>query len=187
MRTLAERLIDQNGAYTKKHLDDILVAVLNSMNTSTYTYGRSPCQAVFGRIPRPVGDIVSDQHALTISPQANEEQGALRHELLRAEALSALAQFSASQAVKRALLRKTRNQKDPNQLQPGQAVAYWRMSGKTRQHKRGAWNLARFLAWDPDQKSACFRSENIQCESEQHRLDQQVDGKVGHPVRRTSS
>ena len=56
--------------------------------------------------------------------------------------------------MKRALLRKTRTQQDLHALLPGQAVAYWRMSGKTRQHKRGAWNLARFLAWDPDKKSA---------------------------------
>eukprot|EP00434_Breviolum_minutum_P022664 symbB.v1.2.020001.t1/scaffold1659.1/size107071/3 len=154
MRTLAERLIDQNGAVRRDELDDILVAVLHSMNSSTYSYGRSPCQAVFGRIPRPVGDLISDGQALTISPQVQREQGALQPEILRAEALSALAQFSASQAVKRALLRKTRTQHDLHALQPGQAVAYWRMSGKTRQHKRGAWNLARFLAWDPDKKSA---------------------------------
>ena len=154
MRTLAERLIDQNGAVRRDELDDILVAVLHSMNSSTYSYGRSPCQAVFGRIPRPVGDLISDGQALTISPQVHREQGALQPEILRAEALSALAQFSASQAVKRALLRKTRTQHDLHALQPGQAVAYWRMSGKTRQHKRGAWNLARFLAWDPDKKSA---------------------------------
>ena len=154
MRTLAERLIDQNGSIRREELDDILVAVLHSMNTSTYSYGRSPCQAVFGRIPRPVGDLISDGQALTVSPQVHREQGALQPEILRAEALSALAQFSASQAVKRALLRKTRTQQDLHALQSGQAVAYWRMSGKTRQHKRGAWNLARFLAWDPDKKSA---------------------------------
>ena len=69
MRTLAERLIDQTGAVTRHDLDLILTAVLNSMNTSTYAYGRSPCQAVFGRIPRPIGDILSDQTALSISPQ----------------------------------------------------------------------------------------------------------------------
>lgn len=130
MRTLAERLIDQNGATKKADLDDILVAVLHSINTSTYSYGRSPCQAVFGRIPRPVGDILSDNQALTISPQAHLGPGTLKPELLRAEALTALAQFSASQAVKRAILRKTRAQKDLSDLLPGQAVAYWRMSGK---------------------------------------------------------
>ena len=74
MRTLAERLIDQTGAVTRHDLDLILTAVLNSMNTSTYTYGRSPCQAVFGRIPRPIGDILSDQTALSISPQLHPEQ-----------------------------------------------------------------------------------------------------------------
>ena len=69
MRTLAERLIDQNAAVTRRQLDEILVAVVFSMNSSTYTYGRSPYQAVFGRIPQPVGDILSDSKALTISTQ----------------------------------------------------------------------------------------------------------------------
>ena len=153
MRTLAERLIDQNAAVTRRQLDEILVAVVFSMNSSTYTYGRSPYQAVFGRIPRPVGDILSDSKALTISTQPHPEQHALQPEILRAEALSALAQFAASQAVKRAMLRKTRNQNDLSQLLPGQTVAFWRMSGKSRQHKKGSWNLARFLAFDPDKKS----------------------------------
>lgn len=153
MRTLAERLIDQNAAVTRKQLDEILVSVVFSMNSSTYTYGRSPYQAVFGRIPRPVGDILSDSKALTISTQPHPEQHSLQPEILRAEALSALAQFTASQAVKRAMLRKTRNQNDLSQLLPGQTVAFWRMSGKSRQHKKGSWNLARFLAFDPDRKS----------------------------------
>eukprot|EP00438_Fugacium_kawagutii_P011147 Skav200228 [mRNA] locus=scaffold2352:155227:163374:+ [translate_table: standard] len=153
MRTLAERLIDQNAIYTRQQLDEVLIATLHSMNSSTYQYGRSPFQAAFGRIPRPVGDILSDNKALVISPQAQQQHQALQPELLRAEAIAALAQFSASQAVKRAMLRKTRNQNDLNQLQPGQTVAFWRMSGKSRQHKRGSWNLARFLAFDPDKKS----------------------------------
>ena len=153
MRTLAERLIDQNGTVIRHDLDHILTAVLNSMNTSTYTYGRSPCQAVFGRVPRPIGDILSDQTALSISPQLHPEQQSFQPELLRAEALTALAQFSASQAVRRALLRKIRNQGDPT-IEPGQTIAYWRQQGRSRQHKRGAWNLARFLALDPDRESA---------------------------------
>ena len=153
MRTLAERLIDQNAVVDRRHLDEVLIAVLFSMNSSTYSYGRSPYQAVFGRVPRPVGDILSDNKALSISAQLHPEQHAVRPELLRAEAITALAQFTASQAVKRALLRKTRNQNDLSHLLPGQTVAFWRMSGKSRQHKKGSWNLARFLAFDPDKKS----------------------------------
>ena len=153
MRTLAERLIDQNAVLDKKHLNEILPAVLFSMNSSTYTYGRSPYQAVFGRIPRLVGDLVSDNKALAISTQPHPEQHAIRPELLRAEAIAALAQFTASQAVKRALLSKTRNMNELSHLQPGQTIAFWRMQGKSRQHKKGSWNLGRFLALDPDKKS----------------------------------
>lgn len=108
---------------------------------------------MFGRIPRPVGDLISDSKALTISPQLHPEQQVLQPKFLRAEAWTALAQFSASQAVKRAILRRTPNQTDLSALQPGEAVAFWRMSGKSRQHKRGSWNLASFLAFDPDRKS----------------------------------
>lgn len=145
MRTLAERLIDQNAVLDKKHLNEILPAALFSMNSSTYTYGRSPYQAVFGRIPRLVGDLVSDNKSLAISTQTHPEQHAIRPELLRAEAITALAQFTASQAVKS--LRKTRNMNELSHLQPGQTIAFWRMQGKSRQH------LGRFLAFDPDKKS----------------------------------
>jgi len=100
-----------------------------------------------------VGDLISDSKAMTISPQLHPEQQVLQPKLLRAEAWTALAQFSASQAVKRTILRRTPNQTDLSALQPGEAVAFWRMSGKSRQHKRGSWNLARFLAFDPDRKS----------------------------------
>ena len=151
LRSLAERLIDQHGVSTVEGLQDVLVACIFSLNSSTYSHGRSPYQAVFGRIPRPVGDLLSDSRALTITN--TDHDPALRPELLRAEAITALMQISSSQAVKRALLRKTRNQNDLANLQPGQAVAYWRLQGRSRQHKKGSWCLARFLAYDPDKKS----------------------------------
>ena len=151
LRLLAERLIDQHGVSTVEGLQDVLVACIFSLNSSTYSHGRSPYQAVFGRIPRPVGDLLSDNRALTITN--TDHDPALRPELLRAEAITALMQISSSQAVKRALLRKTRNQNDLANLQPGQAVAYWRLQGRSRQHKKGSWCLARFLAYDPDKKS----------------------------------
>ena len=81
------------------------------------------------------------------------EQQALRPEVLRADALKALAEHSASTSLKRALLRKTRHQQDLHQLQPGQPIAFWRWSGRSRQHKRGAWSLARFVSVDPHGKS----------------------------------
>eukprot|EP00439_Symbiodinium_sp_Y106_P057908 s106_g8.t1 len=150
MRSLAERIIDERGVHSIEELNTVLPAVTFSMNASTYSYGRSPFQAVFGRVPRPLGDLSSDPRALVLTPQAGEKR--LAPELLRADALKALAEFNASSAVKRALLRKTKHQ-DPSDFQAGQPLAYWRWSGRSRQHKKGAWNLGRFLSTDPDRKS----------------------------------
>ena len=150
MRSLVERLVDHHGITSREVLDDAITAATFSLNSSTYTYGRSPFQAVFGRIPRPLGDLVSDEKALVISPSKDEHQ--LRPELLRAEATTTLMQLSASQAVRRGLLRKTRQQQELH-MQPGQTIAFWRWQGRARQHKRGSWSLGRFLAYDPDRKS----------------------------------
>ena len=69
-------------------------------------------------------------------------------------AVSNLMQLTSKQAVKRAILRKTRNQVELSSLLPGQPIAFWRWSTRARQHKRGAWCLGRFLALDPDKRSA---------------------------------
>ena len=69
-------------------------------------------------------------------------------------------QHTASSHIKRALLRKTRHQVDLRSLQPGQPVAFWRWSGHSRQHKKGAWALARFVSVDPDGKSAWIQINN---------------------------
>ncbi|CAE7210134.1 TY5A [Symbiodinium sp. KB8] len=149
LRSIVERIVDEKGIATADLLDQCLAAATHTMNASTYSFGRSPYQAVFGKIPRPLGDLLSDPLSLVISP----EQQALRPEVLRADALKALAEHSASTSLKRALLRKTRHQQDLHQLQPGQPIAFWRWSGRSRQHKRGAWSLARFVSVDPDGKS----------------------------------
>ena len=151
MRSLVERLVDHHGITSREALDEAIVAATFSLNSSTYSHGRSPFQAVFGRIPRPLGDLLSDEKALVLSPVQDEH--IFRPELLRAEATTALMQLNTSQAVRRGLLRKTRNQQELHQLQPGQTVAFWRWQGRARQHKRGSWSLGRFLAFDPDKKS----------------------------------
>eukprot|EP00439_Symbiodinium_sp_Y106_P035642 s1978_g4.t1 len=150
MRSLAERVIDERGVHSVAELNMVLPAIVFSMNSCTYSYGRSPYQAVFGRVPRPLGDLSSDPRALVLSPGDNDKR--LAPELLRADALKALAEFNASSAVKRALLRKTRHQESAD-YQPGQPLAYWRWSGRSRQHKKRAWSLGRFLSVDPDRKS----------------------------------
>ena len=168
LRSIVERIVDERGIATQAELDQCLVAATFTMNSCTYSHGRSPYQAVFGRIPRPLGDLLSDPLSLVISP----EQQVLRPEILRADAMKALAEHTASSHIKRALLRKTRHQIDLNRLQPGQPIAFWRWSGRSRQHKRGAWSLARFVSVDPDGKSiwAQVNTTTIKIASNQLRM-----------------
>ena len=152
LRTICEKMIDEHGVSTRENLEDILAAALFALNSSTYTHGRSPFQCVFGRVPRPIGDLVSDPNSLVVS--YNADQHLLQPELLRAEAITNLMQVTSQQAVKRAILRKTKNQTEISSLLPGQPIAFWRWSTRARQHKKGAWCLGRFLALDPDKRSA---------------------------------
>ena len=150
LRTICEKMIDEHAVSTREHLEDILAAALFALNSSTH--GRSPFQCVFGRVPRPIGDLISDPNSLVVS--YNADQHLLQPEILRAEAVSSLMQLTSQQAVKRAILRKTKNQTEISTLLPGQPIAFWRWSTRARQHKKGAWCLGRFLALDPDKRSA---------------------------------
>ena len=60
LRSIVERIIDEKGIATADLLDQCLAAATHTMNASTYSFGRSPYQAVFGKIPRPLGDLLSD-------------------------------------------------------------------------------------------------------------------------------
>ena len=39
-------------------------------------------------------------------------------------------------------------------------MAFWRWSGRSRQHKKGAWCLGRFLSLDPDRRSIWVQVNN---------------------------
>ena len=155
VRTLAERLIDQNGATKKTDLDDILVAVLHSINTSTYSYGRSPCQAVFGRIPRP-----SWRHSVRqpgLDNLTTSTSGAWDTQTRTVEGLK-LWRLLPNFQLRRQWSGPSWGRHAPRKIfltfyldKPWHTGAWVARLDST---KRGAWNLARFLAWDPDKKSA---------------------------------
>ena len=63
MRSLVERVVDERGVAKREELDQCLVAVLRTINSCTFSHDRSPAQAVFGRVARPLGDLVSDHVA----------------------------------------------------------------------------------------------------------------------------
>ena len=156
LRDIMERIIDAEAIFNADDFDQAIEAATHALNSMTYSHGRPPYMAVFGQIPRIGSGLLQDDTALICHP---DQIGTVRPDVLRAEAIKALADINTSQALRRALLRKTAasHQRD---LLPGQNCAYWRWQvpkGKSTK-KKGAWIVARFLSYDPDNKSAWVHS-----------------------------
>ena len=68
LRVIMEKLIDQWAAQTEDDVEYLLTPALHALNSSTFTRGRTAYQAVFGRVPRLPGGIITDDNAITSSP-----------------------------------------------------------------------------------------------------------------------
>ena len=146
LRMLLERIVDSMPCMQGSDIDLALVSALQAKNSATWSSGRPPYIAAFGKIPRFGVDLLSDPRALVSGSNRSEAQQ--QSALMRCEALKALAEASASSTLRRALLRKSAQQLQL-EPQPGSLLAYWRWT--TRSHrKRGGYRIARYLGRDPD-------------------------------------
>ena len=155
LRQIAERLIDERACADGASLDDVMVASTQAVNSSVATKGRTPYQAVFGRLPRFPGDLLGDERALLANYDATLA------EELRSSAIRVIAETRASHTIRRALLRKTATSREEAQkILPGSLAAYWRWQKKARGRKRGGYVLARLLNHDVDGKTAWLHNGN---------------------------
>ena len=91
---------------------------------------------------------------------------------LRCQALRVINEMRASQIIRRALLRKTRSNKDESKnILPGSLAARWRWTKRSSGKKRGGYVLGRLLLHDADGKSALMQagSTTVQVAYEQLR------------------
>ena len=162
LRCILEKLIDQHAASTTDELELLLAPALHAVNSSTFTRGRTAFQAVFGRVPRLPGGLLTDETSLASSHGALDQPDNLlaKAEIIRSEAQKYLMDLNINQQLGRAILRRTRNTKYVD-LSPGQPCAFWRWQ-KKGQRKRGGWIVAKFLSWDPSapSKLAWLRTGN---------------------------
>ena len=149
LKLILLKLIDSLGVIDRDGLRLALSSATHAKNSATWSSGRPPYVAAFGRVPRVGFDLLNDERALICGTTRSEAQQ--QASLLRAEALKALAEVSASNALRRALLRKTNDVSVPD-LIPGSLVAFWRWTTRSH-HKKGGYRLGRLLGHDPDGRS----------------------------------
>ena len=149
MRSLMERVIDSRGAAGDQQMEMIAVAASFAKNACTWSSGRPPYIAAFGRIPRMGLDLISDPHGLVAGSTRSEVQH--QAALLRSEAQQHLAAMAVDSGFRRALLRKS-PAGEILDVPIGAVVAYWRWTAKSSK-KKGGYKLARLLGRDPDGQS----------------------------------
>ncbi|CAK9056155.1 unnamed protein product [Durusdinium trenchii] len=152
LRMLLEKIVDSTPCSTPEDLDNAIVSALYSKNSATWTSGRPPFIAAFGKIPRVGLDFINDPRALIAGSSRSEAQQ--QAAMMRCEAYKALAE--ASSTLRRALLRKT-NQQPAEPPEPGSLLAYWRWTVRSHR-KRGGYRIARYLGKDPDNSSYWIQS-----------------------------
>jgi hypothetical protein len=149
LRDLMERIIDSRAVSNEAMMEQAVVAACFAKNSCTWSSGRPPFIAAFGRIPRMGTNLLSDSRGLVTGQTRDELQK--EADLLRIEAQQHLAAMSIDSNLRRALLRKSTTT-GPQDLPVGSIAAYWRWTAKSGK-KRGGYKLARILGRDPDGKS----------------------------------
>ena len=142
MRALMERCIDSRGTTGESEMELVAIAASFAKNACTWSAGRPPYTAAFGRIPRMGIDLLSHENGLVAGSTRSE----VHH-----QAQQHLAAMSVDAGFRRALLRKTSSEQIVD-VPVGSVVAYWRWTSKSSK-KRGGYKLARLLGRDPDGKS----------------------------------
>ena len=84
LRTVLEKLVDTFAATGHGDLRLLLAPALHACNSMILSRGRSAYQAVFGRVPRLPGGLLTDANALAVTPT---DDPAATAEIIRAEAM----------------------------------------------------------------------------------------------------
>ena len=113
---------------------------------------------VFGRVPRVPGELLTSDTSL-IENEETQKFGEryVTSEIIRAEAIKAVAEFQVDAEIKRAIFRRAvKLRPDGIDLMPGQPVAFWRENIRNRGTRRGGYVLGNFIAYDPRSSASAW-------------------------------
>jgi hypothetical protein len=151
-RTCLEKVIDSRAIYEPDDLDSAIMATDHAFNSSAKRCGRTPYAAVFGRVPRWPGELLSDETSAMQWHNLSAHDALQFGEEYRLDALRAFADRKVITAFKQSMMRKTVKAKDKDFCVPGARVGYWRdvgvRRGNGKRSKKEGYMIGTFVRWD---------------------------------------
>jgi len=127
-RSMLEKVVDTLAIITDEYLDLAAVQVNNAKNMLVRRCGRSPVMALFGRMPRVPGILLTDEANAHTFANISQNERLYISDLCRVESIKAFAEVEASSALKESV----NNQASyvSHTYSPGDPVMFWRSQSR---------------------------------------------------------
>ena len=166
----ASRLIHQFAALTVPEVNLCIIMACYAKNRLIRRSGSSPAQWVFGRDQKLPASLLSDGGSIESAELLNDSQRLLQIEAVRTEAMKNHHAFEAHEALRAALLRKSRPYRGT--FSPGQKIAYFRARTATGDGEGSAEGYRQGLVLALDRNPHSNTAVNIWVRNSRGRLVQ---------------
>jgi hypothetical protein len=145
VKHIMQRLVNQFAATTADEMQMLAKMACFAKNSLVRRSGASPCQWVYGRNPKIPNSILSEPDAIEAKQVIEDSERYRRIEEVRHQAMMEYLQFEHSEALRKAVLRKSRPWRGP--VEVGAKVAYFRTSDRRANLMAKALQRAIVRAW----------------------------------------
>ena len=128
IKHIMKRLVSQFAATTPDEMQQIANMACFAKNSMARRSGASPCQWVYGRAPKIPSAILSEPDAVEAKQVIEDSERYRRIEEMRHNAMLEYLKFEHSEALRKAILRKSRPWRGP--VEVGARVAYFRQKSQ---------------------------------------------------------
>ena len=166
LKLMLRKILDQLAVSSLDQFDIAIVMATAAKNDMIRRAGRPPSMAVFGRCPRLPSQLLADsENHAALSNLSIDDRMSFASQCRR-EATKAFADVDSRESLRAAVLRKVPLTR-PEELQPGQKVAFFRtksVSKRGSRQKRAGYQLGTFVCADPGVDSrGSYSSAWVQC------------------------
>ncbi|CAK0901104.1 unnamed protein product [Prorocentrum cordatum] len=148
-RRVFEKVIDVILPTMPEHVDLAIISTSHAVNQSVRRAGRTAYAAAFGRVPTLPTELLADTTSAEFWHNCTQDEMLAYGERCRIEALKAIADLEADEALRTSIFRQPVNRKEYDFLS-GQRVAAWGEHGRKRRGKTpvAGYRPGIFCFWD---------------------------------------